>query len=242
MKPFDDIRESVFGLHRLRQKTAHLPMVDAFRSDIQIPAWNVSLPGELVLPNKAKGVVVFSHGSGSSRFSPRNSYVAKVFHKRNLGTVLIDLLTQQEGVIYEHRFDIDLLTDRLASVVHWLKNQELTEGLNIGLFGSSTGAASALKVASRMPEDIMAIVSRGGRPDLAGPALKSVKTPVLFIVGALDETVLQINRQTYASLQQNDKDLHIVPGATHLFEEPGKLDVVAQMAAEWFEQYLIYHG
>lgn len=217
-------------------------MAEATRTEaeVEIPTWKTRLKGTLVVPENARGIVVFSHGSGSSRFSPRNSHVAGMLREKKLGTLLIDLLTEEEDTVYENRFDIRLLTERLAAVVQWLRNQPMTEHLNIGLFGASTGAASALRVAARMPGEIKAVVSRGGRPDLAPDALPRVKAPTLLIAGGLDRPVVEMNRRAFAALLGKSKELTLVEGATHLFEEPGKLDQVAQLAANWFEQYLVY--
>ena len=205
---------------------------------VQIPAASVQLEGALALPEHAQGLVVFVHGSGSSRFSPRNSFVARVLREAGIGTLLMDLLTEEEDATYAMRFDIDLLTDRLLLATHWLQEQPDTKQLVIGYFGASTGAAAALKAAAALGSSIGAVVSRGGRPDLAEEALMHVQSPTLLIVGGNDKAVLHLNREAFARLA-GEKELVIVPGATHLFEEPGTLEIVAQEATQWFTQYLL---
>lgn len=204
---------------------------------IQIKYKNVTLEGMLKIPPAASGVVLFAHGSGSSRFSPRNNFVADVLNNAGLATLLIDLLSKQEDENYQTRFDITLLTERLNLVVHWLKKQPDTQHLNVGLFGSSTGAAAALCVAAEMGKDIQAVVSRGGRPDLALNLLDRVTAPTLFIVGGDDFGVIELNQEAYRQLTCFKK-FEIIPNATHLFEEPGCLEEVARLAKEWFNQYL----
>ncbi|MEW5943125.1 MAG: dienelactone hydrolase family protein [Pseudomonadota bacterium] len=205
---------------------------------VHIPADHVRLEGMLELPENAYGVVLFAHGSGSSRLSPRNNYVARVLRDAGAGTLLIDLLTRQEDQDYETRFDIPLLTRRLLAATAWLQNDERTGRLPIGYFGASTGAAAALQAAAKMGDNIAAVVSRGGRPDLAGEAdLGRVKSPTLLIVGGHDDVVIELNREAYA-LMNCRKEMVIVPGATHLFEEPGTLEQVAERAAAWFSRYL----
>jgi dienelactone hydrolase len=204
---------------------------------VYIPANAIQLEGALVLPAQTEGVVLFAHGSGSSRFSARNNFVARKLHQAGIGTLLMDLLTEYEDAVYENRFDIDLLTERLTMATHWLQKQPDTRQLAIGYFGASTGAAAALKAAAASTADISAVVSRGGRPDLAAEALLAVRAPTLLIVGGNDEIVLQLNRQAYDSLTCV-KDFAIVPGATHLFEEPGALEEVANLAIAWFTHYL----
>jgi dienelactone hydrolase len=207
------------------------------RFEVDIPAGKVILPGTLTLPDKASGVVAFAHGSGSSRHSPRNRYVAEVLHEHNIATLLFDLLTPQEDQTYETRFDIGLLTERLLAAIAWLEDNQETKGMNIGCFGASTGAAAALQAAAKHP-GIAAVVSRGGRPDLAGPqALTLVRAPTLLIVGGWDDGVIDLNRQAY-DLLRCEKKLEIVPGATHLFEEPGTLKQAAEHAARWFRSQL----
>ncbi|MEW5802036.1 MAG: dienelactone hydrolase family protein [bacterium] len=205
--------------------------------EVKIPADTVFLEGTLAVPKGASGVVVFAHGSGSSRHSPRNNYVASVLRTEGIGTLLFDLLTESEDEVYERRFDIDLLTRRLVAVTEWLSTMSGVEGKKIGYFGSSTGAAAALRAAAILGPAISAVVSRGGRPDMASSVLSSVKSPTLLIVGGLDYTVLFLNRQAYAGLR-GEKDLAIISGASHLFEEPGKIEEVAQRAAQWFKRYL----
>jgi putative phosphoribosyl transferase len=206
-----------------------------------IPAEGTDLDGDLTLPPQARGVVLFAHGSGSSRHSPRNRQVAEVLNRHRLGTILVDLLTADEEVrdarTRDLRFDVGLLADRLAGIVGWLGRQPDTVGLPVGLFGASTGAAAALVAAASRPGDVTAVVSRGGRPDLAGPALIQVAAPTLLLVGELDESVLDLNEQARNAMTVR-AELRIVPGATHLFEEPGALDVVAEEAAAWFTTYL----
>lgn len=194
---------------------------------------DISLPGILAVPEHAIGVVLFAHGSGSSRLSPRNTFVATELNKANIATLLIDLLTEAEDSVYETRFDIDLLTRRLGAVAHWTSTYETTKNLPIGLFGASTGAASALNLAARKPELVRTVVSRGGRPDMSLEHLPLVQAPTLLIVGGNDDVVIELNRQAYAQLQC-DKELIIIPGATHLFEETGTLEQVAKHATKWF--------
>lgn len=204
---------------------------------IHVKSKENNLEGMLNIPKNAKGVVLFAHGSGSGRFSPRNNFVADILRQRNLGTLLIDLLTKEEDKIYENRFNIDLLTERLIACVEWLKNQPATKNLSIGLFGASTGAAAALEVAAIEGEEIKAVVSRGGRPDLAAHVLKQVASPTLFIVGGDDFGVIELNQQAFALLKCIKK-FEIIPHATHLFEEPGALEEVARLAKDWFDKYL----
>ena len=207
-------------------------------SIVHIPAGEVELDGELILPPSAKGVVLFAHGSGSSRFSPRNTYVAEVLQQRGIGTLLFDLLTREEDRDYETRFDIALLTRRLLAATEWLQSNPSTQKLKLGYFGASTGAAAALQAAAQMGDKVAAVVSRGGRPDLAGAAaLSRVKAPTLLIVGAADYGVIELNQQAYALLNC-EKELTLIPHATHLFEEPGTLQQAARSAAAWFAKYL----
>lgn len=209
------------------------------RAEVTIPV-SVTLTGALTLPAEPHGIVLFAHGSGSTRFSPRNEFVAEKLHEANLGTLLIDLLTRQEEAIddrtAELRFDIGLLAGRLIGATDWLSQNPETEGYQVGHFGASTGAAAALVAAAERP-DVEAVVSRGGRPDLAGAALSHVKSSTLLIVGSNDEQVLELNRMAYERLRC-EKRLAIVPGASHLFEEPGALEEVARLAREWFEGHL----
>lgn len=209
--------------------------------DIYIPAGAQTLEGTLEIPPGAQGVVVFAHGSGSSRHSPRNRYVAGVLHEAGLATVLIDLLTAAEEAVDAQtrhlRFDISFLTRRLAAATEWVRQDARTRGLLLGYFGASTGAAAALMAAAEHPDVVNAIVSRGGRPDLAQPALARVRAPTLLIVGGHDTPVIAMNREALAQLRA-EKELAIVPGATHLFEEPGALEEVARLASAWFSRHL----
>ncbi len=211
-------------------------------SEIRIPINSITLEGNLIIPEGAKGIVVFAHGSGSSRHSSRNQYVARELQKEGLGTLLFDLLTADEGridMVTAHlRFDIDLLANRLVDVTNWLLNNPDTENLNIGYFGASTGAAAALIAAKEHSKSVKAVVSRGGRPDLAEKALPGVKAPTLFIVGGEDFQVIDMNQWAFDRLTVKEKQLKIVPGATHLFEEAGTLEEVAYLAGEWFKRYL----
>ncbi|GCE30093.1 hypothetical protein KDA_55770 [Dictyobacter alpinus] len=204
---------------------------------VQIPADAVRLGGSLVLPENVTSLVAFAHGSGSSRFSPRNTFVARQFNQAGIGTLLMDLLTEEEDARYATRFDIDLLTHRLLQVTAWLQAQVDTKNLTLGYFGASTGAAAALKAAATPGFPIGAVVSRGGRPDLAQQALLHVHAPTLLIVGGNDQTVLELNRAAFAQLP-GEKELTIVPGATHLFEEPGTLEEVALLATQFFKKHL----
>ncbi|MCR4298572.1 MAG: dienelactone hydrolase family protein [Gallionella sp.] len=207
-------------------------------STVHIAAGTVELDGELILPPSAKGVVLFAHGSGSSRFSPRNTYVAEVLQQHGIGTLLFDLLTREEDQDYETRFDIALLTRRLLAATTWLQSNPKMQTLSLGYFGASTGAAAALQAAAEMGGKIAAVVSRGGRPDLAGEvALSRVTAPTLLIVGAADYGVIELNQQAYA-LMNCEKKLVLIPGATHLFEEPGTLQQAAHSATKWFTQHL----
>jgi len=201
----------------------------------------VGLEGDLVVPAGARGVVVFAHGSGSSRLSPRNQQVAEGLQEAGLGTLLMDLLTAEEGAEDEQgshlRFNIELLAARLTDAVDWVEGNEATARLRIGCFGASTGAAAALVTAARRPDKVKAVVSRGGRPDLAGTMLALVDAPTLLIVGGRDYTVLELNRHAFEQLRC-EKELQVVPGATHLFEEAGAMDRVAALARDWFGEWL----
>ena len=209
---------------------------------IQIRVGQVALEGNLRLPERAGGVVLFAHGSGSSRHSPRNRHVARMLNRANLATLLVDLLTPEEEALDVRtahlRFDIGLLAGRLIGATDWLTQHPDTRHLRVGYFGASTGAGAALVAAAERSDVAGAVVSRGGRPDLAGPALARVRAPTLLIVGGYDLQVIQLNRVAFAQLHC-EKQLVIVPGATHLFEEPGTLDEVARLAREWFERYLM---
>ncbi|HCA87584.1 MAG TPA: hydrolase [Streptomyces sp.] len=204
---------------------------------VHIDAGGAGLTGDLVSPEPARGVVAFAHGSGSSRHSPRNQTVARVLQQAGLVTLLFDLLTDEEeridAVTAEHRFDIPLLGRRLVDAVDWLDGHPATQGLPVGLFGASTGAAAALTAAAERPERVGAVVSRGGRPDLAGEALGRVRAPVLLIVGGEDHQVLDMNREAVDRIEA-PSTVHIIPGATHLFEEPGTLEQAAAAARDWF--------
>jgi dienelactone hydrolase len=208
---------------------------------VRIPIGRVSLEGDLAIPAGAVGIVVFAHGSGSSRFSPRNRYVAELLRAGGLATLLIDLLTPDEEAIdaltAHLRFDIGLLAERLVAATDWLGAPPETRDLAIGYFGASTGGGAALVAAAERPEEVRAVVSRGGRPDLAGAALARVRCPVLLIVGGADEPVIELNQQAMHELHTL-KRLDIVPGATHLFEEVGALGAVARLARDWFARYL----
>jgi len=207
---------------------------------VEIPAADAVLRGDLSVVDDSLGVVVFAHGSGSSRFSPRNRYVAEVLQDAGISTLLMDLLTADEETIDNRtarlRFDIPLLADRLVAASDWIRQVPDVQGLPVGLFGSSTGAAAALVAAARRSETISAVVSRGGRPDLAGADLPGVSAPTLLVVGGNDTPVIELNRQSMAQMK-TAMQLEIIPGATHLFEEPGALDRVAHLAADWFAQH-----
>jgi putative phosphoribosyl transferase len=215
--------------------------MDVIEQSLRIPADGVGLDAEVVVPRPAQGVVLFAHGSGSGRHSPRNTHVAGELRDAGLATVLLDLLTPAEDRIDSAtarlRFDIQLLAGRLTAVCDWLVDHEVTAGLAIGLFGASTGAASALVAAAARPDSVSVIVSRGGRPDLAGSALGSVHQPTLLIVGERDRVVIDLNRRALHELA-GEAGLAIVPGATHLFQEPGTLEQVAQLARDWFVRHL----
>jgi putative phosphoribosyl transferase len=208
-------------------------------SDVQIRSGVATLHGELSIPDGAPGVVLFAHGSGSSRHSPRNQFVARTIREAGVGTLLFDLLTRDEEAVDMHtrhlRFDIGLLALRLIDATYWIKGQ--FDYLSIGYFGSSTGGGAALVAAAELGDTVGAVVSRGGCPDLAGDALPKVKAPTLLIVGGLDYQVIELNREAYTRLRC-EKQLRIVPGATHLFEEPGTLEEVARLAADWFQKHL----
>lgn len=209
--------------------------------DAEIPTEGATLAGQLEIPKGAMGVVAFAHGTGSGRFSPRNQQVAAALRRRGLGTLLMDLLTEEEEQVdlstAHLRFDIGLLADRMTSVVDWLAERREPSRLPIGLFGASTGAAAALVAAARRPNLVRAVVSRGGRPDLARDVLPEVRAPTLLIVGGSDELVLELNRAAMERMT-TEVQLVVVPGATHLFEEPGALDEVARLAADWFTKHL----
>ena len=209
--------------------------------DVRVSAGPVELEGILDIPEGVQGIVLFAHGSGSGRHSPRNRYVAGALREAGLATLLIDLLTPEEEEVdlrtRRLRFDIGLLADRLAGATDWLAHQPDTQNLRVGYFGASTGAGAALVAAAKRPDAVGAVVSRGGRPDLAGEALSCVVAPTLLIVGEEDESVIGMNREATEQIRAQ-KRLEVVPGATHLFEEPGKLEEVARLAAGWFACYL----
>lgn len=207
---------------------------------VHVQHQKVTLEGMLKIPEHAQGIVLFAHGSGSSRFSPRNNFVADILNEGKLATLLIDLLSPQEDEVYQTRFDIDLLTERLQAVIQWLKKQPETQELTLGLFGSSTGAAAALKAAAALGQHVKAVVSRGGRPDLAMDVLHLVTASTLFIVGGHDFGVIELNQEAFEQLICH-KRFEIVPRATHLFEEPGCLDEVARLAKDWFKAHLEIH-
>jgi putative phosphoribosyl transferase len=213
----------------------------SLESALKIPVGNVEVEGNMFLPEGASGLVVFAHGSGSSRFSPRNQYVAKEFNKANLGTLLFDLLTpgeeEEDELTGEYRFDIALLAQRLIGVTQWLRNDPSTQNIKLGYFGASTGAAAALIAAAKLPEAVSVVVSRGGRPDLAGEYLSQVQAPTLLLVGGWDEEVIELNKQAQQQMTNENKRV-IIPAATHLFEEPGKLEEVARFATDWFGRFL----
>lgn len=215
--------------------------MNGLEREVMVEAGTAVLPGSLGIPVGAKGLVLFAHGSGSSRFSPRNRYVARALRDAGLGTLLIDLLTPEEeevDLVTRHlRFDIRLLAERLVGAIEWLMRDDATRGLHVGTFGSSTGAAAALVAAAARPDAVGAVVSRGGRPDLAGDALSLVRAPTLLLVGGRDEQVIELNEEAMARIHARC-ELRIIPGATHLFEEPGTLEEVAHQAAGWFVEHL----
>ncbi|MBI3604560.1 MAG: dienelactone hydrolase family protein [Nitrospirae bacterium] len=205
--------------------------------EVKIKLADVSLEGSLGLPSGAEGVVLFSHGSGSSRHSPRNNFVADLLRQSGIGTLLFDLLTEEEDARYDTRFNIPLLTRRLIRATRWLIEDQKPKRFSIGYFGASTGAAAALEAAAKLPADVCAVVSRGGRPDLAMETLPFVKAPTLLIVGGNDFQVIDLNRLAYDQLT-GKKEMAIIPGATHLFEEPGTLERAAELAVGWFTLHL----
>ncbi|GBC86254.1 Putative phosphoribosyl transferase [bacterium HR12] len=213
----------------------------AVRRTVSVNVDPVRLPGDLAVPNEAVGMVVFAHGSGSSRLSPRNRQVAERLHEAGLGTLLFDLLTPEEAEDRRKVFDIELLADRLEGAHRWLRRWPQVGALPIGFFGASTGAAAALVAAARLGAEVAAVVSRGGRPDLAGEALPRVTAPTLLIVGGDDVEVLALNRDAERRMRC-ERRLEVIPGASHLFEEPGALERVADLAAEWFARYLTEAG
>ena len=206
-------------------------------NEVRIPAGRAVLDGNLTIADQTKALILFAHGSGSSRHSPRNQFVARTLNEAGLATLLFDLLTPEEESVdlytREHRFDIRLLAERLVHATKWTKQQKKISDLRIGYFGSSTGGGAALVAAAELPDEVGAVVSRGGRPDLAGDGLPKVKAPTLLIVGGEDHVVIDLNEQARAQMKCECK-IDIVPGATHLFEEPGALEKVAKVAADWF--------
>ena len=217
--------------------------IAATQREVEISVGDISLPGMLTVPQNPKGIVVFAHGSGSSRFSPRNRHVAEVLQSRGFATLLFDLLTREEESVdrwtAQMRFDIGLLSDRLVKVTSWIARNEETKGLSVGYFGASTGAAATLIAAAALPDRVTAVVSRGGRPDLAADALGRVRASTLLLVGELDGLVIRLNKQAIGRMQCDHKKLVIIPRASHLFEEPGTLEQVALAAADWFAVHLI---
>ena len=206
--------------------------------EIDIPLTSVTLKGDLVIPENAIGIVVFSHGSGSSRLSPRNRMVAELLQKQNIGTLLFDLLTVEEDEVYRNRFNIDLLAGRLIEATEWLMKYSYVKNMPIGYFGASTGAASALRAAAYFGNLIQSVVSRGGRPDLALGVLHQVTAPTLLIVGSMDVPIIEMNKIAFDELEAI-KEMKIVSGASHLFEEPEKLIEVANLAAVWYKKHLV---
>ncbi|HEX9281634.1 MAG TPA: alpha/beta family hydrolase [Candidatus Udaeobacter sp.] len=210
-------------------------------NEVQIPAGHAILSGNLTIPEDAVALVLFAHGSGSSRHSPRNQFIARTLNRAGLGTLLFDLLTPEEEALdihtREHRFNISLLAERLVHATRWTRQQKETRDLHIGYFGSSTGGAAALVAAAELPNDVGAIVSRGGRPDLAGHGLPKVQAPTLLIVGGNDDVVIELNEMARDQMRCEVK-LEIIPGATHLFEEPGALEKVAKLASDWFSLHV----
>jgi dienelactone hydrolase len=241
-----DLHPRAFMESRVAAGSARGGARDVDFSAAAISVGDASISGDLAIPRRANGIVIFAHGSGSSRKSPRNQFVARALQEAGLATLLMDLLTEREEEIERRtahlRFDIELLAGRLLAATNWLAGRAATHDLATGYFGASTGAAAALVAAAEHPERIGAVVSRGGRPDLARPALFRVKAPTLLIVGGIDSLVLDLNRRAYHALRA-EKRLEIVPGASHLFEEPGALERVAELATRWFIDHLIpAHG
>lgn len=204
---------------------------------VNIKVDSMFIEGELIIPENAVGLVLFAHGSGSSRFSPRNNFVAQILQDGKLATLLVDLLTREEDLNYESRFNINLLSERLIKITNWLKENKETKDFKIGYFGASTGAAAAIKAAATEKDNVSAIVSRGGRVDLAEQQLQEIKAPILLIVGGNDDFVIEINEHALKKINSTKK-LSIIPNASHLFEEPGTLEEVANQSTEWFLKYL----
>jgi putative phosphoribosyl transferase len=212
-------------------------MMEDFNGEVEIPVNGVLLPGDLFIPRGAEAIVIFTHGSGSSRFSERNRYVAYRLQAKGYATLLFDLLTEEENHEYFYRFQIELLSKRLIKVTEWIAAEILTSNMAIGYFGASTGAAAALIAAAELPDKVLAVVSRGGRPDLAPGALNKVQAAVLLIVGGKDDVVRELNEKAFDEIESTSQ-LTIVHGASHLFEEPGKLEEVTDYALGWFGKYL----
>lgn len=204
---------------------------------VKIPIDEIFLDGILSIPEDVSGIIIFAHGSGSGRLSPRNKFVAEFLEQNGFATLLFDLLTEKEDEVYENRFDIDLLAERLEAVTKWVKNENATKKFNIGFFGASTGSAAAIKTAVGLENEIRAFVSRGGRVDLAAAELPRLRVPTLLIVGEIDFSVLELNKIVFDKLE-GDKRFAIVSGANHLFEEEGALEEVSELTAEWFKKYL----
>jgi len=223
------------------KRTTHDERTEIATRTVEVRAGDVTLEADLALPDGARGIVVFAHGSGSSRHSSRNRYVAEALREGKLGTLLLDLLTPHEESVDLHtrhiRFDIGLLADRLVGAIEWLGGEAETRALEVGLFGASTGGGAALVAAARRPDQVRAVVSRGGRPDLAGDELTRVHAPTLLLVGGNDEAVIELNEHAMARMLAS-VELRIIPGATHLFEEPGTLEEVARLARRWFARHL----
>ena len=209
----------------------------ATEKHVEVSIGDLRFPGTLGSPPGARGLVLFAHGSGSSRLSPRNVHVARGLHQAGLATLLFDLLTEREDRVYGTRFDITLLSERMLGAAEWALAEPATSALRPGFFGASTGAAAALRAAAKLGPAVFAVVSRGGRPDMTGAVLADVRSPTLLIVGERDLTVLGLNRRAFAQLRA-EKELAVVPGATHLFEEPGALEEVTRLAADWFVRHL----
>lgn len=205
--------------------------------ELEIKLNGIKLKANLRIADKAKAIIIFSHGSGSSRLSIRNNYVASLLQERGYSSLLFDLLTTKEDLVYENRFNIDLLTERLLNVTKWIRNYNETKNLAIGYFGASTGAASALSAAAHIGKKVKAVVSRGGRPDLAASSLKYITAPTLLIVGGNDAVVIELNKQAKEEIK-GVCELKIIEGASHLFVEPGKLELVAKLTGDWFDTYL----
>ncbi|XES78165.1 MAG: dienelactone hydrolase family protein [Candidatus Bathyarchaeia archaeon] len=228
-------------MQKTKSEGDKLRSVHAGKTDVEIPVGNEFIRGTLTIPQNAKAIVVFAHGSGSGRFSPRNTYVAQLINTADVATLLIDLLTaneaEQDEYTGEYRFDVQKLAGRLLDATQWLKCNSQTQTLRMGYFGASTGAAAALIASAQVPVEVKAVVSRGGRPDLAKESLTKVRVPTLLIVGGKDTEVLRLNQEALRLISA-EKKLEVISGATHLFEEPGKLEEAAALALDWFKKYL----